>query len=107
MGYFPLPLKLLFPLGRIVLSPAAESLGIDLMRFIRRHQTGDWGDLCDDDRAANQLALETNEAILSQYRVTSPTGVDETVSVMTESDRSMTILLLSDEPMESPMITDF
>lgn len=105
MAYYTI--QPLFPLGEVLCSPGVESIDIDIITLLRRHQTGDWGDLCDDDRAANQLALETKEAILSQYRVTSPTGVNETVSVMTESDRSMTILLLSNEPMEGPMITDF
>lgn len=101
MAYYSL--KPLFPLGGILCSPRVEKLGIDFIHLLRRHQAGDWGDLCDDGRKANQQALESHEAILSHYRVTSNTGADEAVSVMTESDRSMTILFLAGETMDEPV----
>ena len=84
----------LFPLGEILLSPGAEDLGIGITRLIRRHQAGDWADLCAEDKKANQQALATNEAILSLYPFTAPDGMDVTICIMTEGDRSQTVVML-------------
>jgi len=95
MGYFPL--KPLFPLGRLLLSPGSVALGIDLMRLIRRHQTGDWGDLCAEDRAANQEALASDEAILSLYEITLPAGGTGSIGVMSEQGREFTLVYVTGE----------
>ena len=58
MGYSKLEPK--FNLGRIVATAGVMSLGIDLIPFIRRHHCGEWGDLCADDKEANDLAREHN-----------------------------------------------
>jgi hypothetical protein len=43
-----------FPLGRTVATPAAldaiKEAGQEPAEFLRRHQAGDWGDLCQEDR---------------------------------------------------------
>jgi len=48
-----------FRLGRIVATPnALESITqADILAGIQRHQAGDWGDLQDGDRQANNRAL--------------------------------------------------
>ena len=96
MGYFPL--KPLFPLGRVFLSPAAVALGIDLMHLLRRHQAGDWGQLCPEDLEANQNALATDDAILSEYQVALPAGGTASVGIMSEKGRNLTVVFVPGEP---------
>ena len=92
----------LFPTGRILISPAAQALGVDLHRFIRRHYSGDWGETRPEDIDENREALESGDAILSQYRVTDPSGAVHTLVVMTEMDRTYTVLHLLDESLGEP-----
>jgi hypothetical protein len=51
-----------FPLGQIVMTPGAlralVTTGQDPMEFVRRHQSGDWGDLSEDDRQENEWSLQ-------------------------------------------------
>src|SRR5690606_9964128 len=48
-----------FPLGRLLATPGAlevaRASGLGLAALVARHQTGDWGDLGAEDRAANSL----------------------------------------------------
>lgn len=86
----------LFPLGDILVTPGVDALGIDLRPLLRRYQSGDWGEDCPEDRATNNHAIENHEAILSDY----PVMVDEEIiriHIMTESDRSYTIVFLPSE----------
>ena len=89
--------KQLFQLGQIVATPGAlkvlEKSGQAPSDFLSRHTQGDWGDLCEDDREANQLALTDGSRILSAYHTT--TG--EKLWVITEADRSSTCLLRPSE----------
>jgi len=96
MGYSNI--EPLFPLGEILTSPGVIGLGIDLNRLLRRHQSGDWGDICPDDIAANEQALTYGEAILSQYPITTSMGSTSIVIVMSEDDRSHTVVLLAGDP---------
>ena len=89
----------LFPLGKLLISPGVEALGIDLLQLLRRYQSGDWGDACAEDRAANQSAIHNCEAILSDYPVTTFDGTVY-ISIMTEADRSFTVLFLVGESIE-------
>ncbi|TWU41871.1 hypothetical protein [Novipirellula artificiosorum] len=86
-----------FNLGRIVATPGAletlEESGESADSLICRHHTGDWGDVCEDDAAANEQALGDGERILSVYH----TAKGEKLYVITEADRSSTCLLLPDE----------
>ena len=60
------------------------------LTLLRRHVSGDWGDLCREDIEANRLALAVDARILS-----ADTLSDETkVWVITEADRSATTILL-------------
>lgn len=83
------------PLGQVVATPAA--LGVltqaDMVAAIRRHASGDWGDVDADDRAANDDSLRHGTRLLSAY--TSAAGVR--FWVITEADRSMTTVLLPDD----------
>ena len=83
------------PLGQIVATPAA--LGTvsqpDIVAALRRHASGDWGDVDPDDRAANDLALTSGGRLLSVYELVN--GI--TFWVITEADRSVTTVLLPDD----------
>jgi hypothetical protein len=67
----------------------------ELMGFLFRHLTGDWGDLCDEDKQANERAISDpyGARILSKYALS--TGED--IYIITEADRSATTLLLTSE----------
>ncbi len=85
-----------FELGRIFATPGACALlasGVDLMNLaLARHGNGDWGDLSEDDRDANERALTTGARIFSAYQLP-----EARVWVITEADRSATTLLLPEE----------
>lgn len=100
MGYFLL--NPLFPLGDLLFSHGVIALDVDLSIYIQRHQTGDWGDLCSEDLDDNRRALMSNEAILSNYHLTTPDGTSETICLMTESDRSYTVVFILGETFEIP-----
>ena len=86
-----------FPLGQIVATPGAlEALQIaeqSPAAFLNRHVTGDWGELCDEDKKANDISLRHGYRILSAYT----TGVGEKIWIITEADRSVTTILLPEE----------
>ncbi len=90
----PIPLAK-FRLGRIVMSHnAMNSLNEhDIFTAIQRHQSGDWGDVDQDDRAANDRALIEGTRLLSLYQTSS--GV--TFWLLTEADRSFTTVLLPED----------
>lgn len=95
-------IKPLFPLGELLTSPGVIRFGINLDRLLRRHQCGDWGDICPEDREANDRAIANGEAILSQYPVTTAPGSTSIVIIMSEDDRSYTVIYLDSEPALHP-----
>jgi len=58
-----------------------------------RHHRGDWGDLDEEDKAANDQALIDGGRLFSAYH--SATGIK--VWIITEADRSATTVLLPSE----------
>jgi hypothetical protein len=87
----------LFPLGQIVATPGAlaalQTAGQDARELLRRHATGDWGDLSEDDRKENDFSVTRSLWILSAYQL----ATDERLWIITEADRSVTTLLLPSE----------
>jgi len=87
----------LFPLGQTVITPGALDAISKAEQhpedFLARHLSGDWGELCEGDKEANQDALEQGLRLLSAYRTTAGTKL----WVITEADRSVTTLLLPEE----------
>ncbi len=61
-----------FPLGQVVATPGAlEALSESNQspsEFLARHHSGDWGDVCEEDRELNDNALRSGERWLSGYR---------------------------------------
>jgi hypothetical protein len=92
----------LFPLGRILIAPEIESLGIDIARLLRNHQTGDFGCVDQYDVEQNHHAIECGDGILSQYHV--EVGEQRIlICVMTEADRFSTVAFVMDKrKLESP-----
>lgn len=86
-----------FPLGRIGSTRGA----IEAIReashhpaeFLIRHKHGDWGELDAHDRKVSERSLRLGYRLLSSYRTRSK----EQLFVITEADRSSTVLLLPEE----------
>jgi hypothetical protein len=85
-----------FQLGQVVSTPGAlEQAGSidELVPLLYRHATGDWGDLDEEDKDANDRAVKyDNDRILSAYDT--PRG---RFWIITEADRSVTTVLLPEE----------
>lgn len=88
----------IFTLGQTVSTPGAlEALaaeGISGLDLLRRHVSGDFGDLCAEDKSENELAIREGFRILSSYKLPK-TGVK--LWIITEADRSVTTFLLPSE----------
>ena len=92
----------LFGLGQTLATPGAlQALGdADLppSAYLRRHQTGDWGDLDDHDKLANARAMGDGSRILSAYHL--PDGTKIWVITDAADDighRASTTVLLPNE----------
>lgn len=81
-----------FRLGRVVSTRSAlcEVNQLDVLKALSRHARGDWGDLEQDDKAANDRALKEGTRILSSYK----DSADVKFWIITEGDRSATTVLL-------------
>lgn len=70
-----------------------EAFGDFVHLSLCRHLSGDWGDLCEDDKALNDEAVRVgDERILSAYEKDG-----RKIWIITESDRSTTTILFPDE----------
>ena len=94
-----------FETGQIVATRGVYDLASqnpDFAQFIQkslnRHVKGDWGDVDDDDKEANNQALKQGTRLLSAYKDERfpPKGV-ATIWIITEADRSVTTILFPDE----------
>ena len=86
------------PLGRVFASMGAvaafaEALDEDNNHYLSLHSRGNWGEVSEEDRRANDYAVEHGERVLSAY--TLRTG--ERIWIITEADRSSTTILLPSE----------
>lgn len=84
-----------FSLGRTVATPGALAAanGTELLDFLSRHRTGDWGKVDAYNAREYEGSVRRGFRVLSAYRVRSGTRL----SVITEADRLATTLLLPDE----------
>ena len=86
-----------FAPGWVVATPgAAEAFsrtGDNPYSFVRRHESGDWGDLDQEDRMENERSVSQGFRIFSSYRLSDGTKI----YVITEADRSSTCILLPEE----------
>jgi hypothetical protein len=86
-----------FLLGQLVATPGAlhalEEAGQSPLEFLSRHQSGDWGELTEEDKKENEFSVLNDLRILSAY--TLATSVK--IWLITEADRSATTILLPEE----------
>ncbi len=82
----------LFRIGRIVATPnALETLSqSDILTGLQRHQAGDWGEVDDHDREANNQALKDGSRLFSVYY----SARRIKFWIITEADRRTTTVLL-------------
>ena len=87
----------LFELGDIIITQSALEkileLNIDANALIGLHVLGCWDDLPESDRKANENAVKCGGRIFSRYTYPENT----IIYVITEWDRSLTTVLLSEE----------
>ena len=86
------------PLGKVygtmgALVAFAGALDEDLNSYLARHENGDWGELDEHDRKANEYAVEHGLRVLSAYTLSS----GDKICVATEADRSKTTIMLPEE----------
>lgn len=62
---------------------------------LNRHLNGDWGNICEEDKAQNEEALVDGLRLMSVYK--RKDHPDDTIWIITEADRSATTILLPDE----------
>lgn len=92
-----------FRLGQIVAtSGALEALGRNNsngMEYIARHASGDWGDLCDEDKMANESAVKNGARILSAYSLNDGTKIWLITDAVVDEfgNRQATTILLPEE----------
>ena len=63
-----------------------------VLQSLTRHRSGDWGELCEEDRKENELSLKEGFRLLSAY---SHNG--QKIWIITEADRLATTVLFPDE----------
>ena len=83
-----------FSLGKVVYTQGIQLLldshvGVNLLIYLQRHQNGDWGGVCIEDKISNDEATKTGERVISNYTI-----CDQSVWIITERDRSVTTILL-------------
>ena len=86
-----------FALGQTFITPGAEEAlqiaGQTATEFLRRHMSGDWGELSDEDVRENEFSLKEGLRLLSAYQ----TGKGQKLWIITEANRSATTILLPSE----------
>ncbi len=83
------------PLGRTVITRGAMEVlsNRDVLVALRRHATGDWGNVCREDWSANDRALKEGTRLLSSFQDSNKVRF----WIITEADRSVTTVLLPEE----------
>jgi len=89
-----------FDSGKVVVTRGVNDFMADDEKFaafvfesLRRHLAGDWGELGDEDKEANERALLDGDRLFSAYKTP---GLPP-LWIITERDRSATTILLPDE----------
>jgi hypothetical protein len=86
--------KIKFQPGTVVATVGATMVASEeqLAALVRRHISGDWGNVGAEDAKANEWALKVGERLLSSYDVDG-----NKLWVITEADRSATTVLTPGE----------
>ena len=87
-----------FEPGRFLATPAVLDAvpRRTIFAAIERHLNGDWGDVCDSDKRANDRALKDGSRLLSAYHTPALGDKKRETKfwIITEADRSATTVLL-------------
>jgi hypothetical protein len=91
-----------FTTGVILATPGAtaefDRNGHTPFEFLKQHISGDWGELCEEDRDANNQALVDGSRLLSAYRLKDGTKIwCITEAVGENGHREATTFLLPEE----------
>ena len=91
-----------FPLGQCLCTPGAleaiSAAGQTPLDFLTRHVQGDWGEVCDEDKALNDEALKDGSRLLSAYTTSKGTKLWVITEAANEQgQRAATTILLPDE----------
>jgi len=94
------PVGAKFNLGRLYLTRGVNDLVAENLEFakfvmdsLKRHASGDWGDLCEEDKRENEYALGKYLRLFSSYTYDD----SRRIWIITEADRSSTTVLFPDE----------
>lgn len=87
-----------FPLGEIVATPSAlEALAAanqTALQFLFLHRSGDWGEVDEGDKRANDDAISSHPGrLVSAYRLATGT----IIWIITEATRAFTTILLPED----------
>jgi hypothetical protein len=86
----------LFNLGRTLATPAARDelseLNYSPLKLLRKHMSGDWSEMAEEDQESNREAVTEGSRIFSAYTIQGTK-----FWVITEADRSSTTILLPSE----------
>ena len=90
--------KARFATGHLVATIGVDTLvkqgRLNPTSYLRRHVSGDWGDVDEAERQQNDAALISGEGrLFSVYRI----APDLNLWIITEADRSVTTMLLPGE----------
>ena len=69
-----------------------EKFKYEVLSFLARYMSQDWGNLCDSDKKENDKALLDNNRILACYK-----SKEGEVYIITEADRSVTTIMFASE----------
>lgn len=84
-----------FVIGQTVITPTAMNIlhPEDVHVALQRHAVGDWGEVCEEDWAENDVSLDQGFRLLSVYRDRN----QRKFWIITEADRSATTVLLPED----------
>jgi hypothetical protein len=87
--------RIRFQSGTVVATVGATMIADNhaILELLRRHLSGDWGELSEEDKKANEHAVKHGDRILSSYKTES----GEKLWVLTEADRSSTCVMTPGE----------
>lgn len=92
-----------FKLGRIVVAKEVDELMKHSPMFSRfvttslgRYANCDWGDSSDEDKAANDAAIDSGERIFASYGH-EKSKKHKKIWIITEADRKVTTILFPDQ----------
>jgi len=88
-----------FKLGELVITPGAANVlhVVDALNCLLRHQFGDWGEVCAEDRETNERALKDGSRLVSVYEVEGKNGKGVRFYIITEWNREATTILLPED----------